>query len=79
MYKLPATSDYSYGSEFLEEFKEKKCIQYDKTMPSLIKDWVSCTAKLRANDQGFYSITSLEPQYKYVAMMTCQLYGREDT
>jgi hypothetical protein len=79
MYKLPTTSEYTYGAEFLEEFKEKECTQYDKTMPGLIKDWVSRTAKFRANDQGVYSIASLEPQYKYVAMMTCRLYGREDT
>jgi hypothetical protein len=79
MYKLPTTSEYTYGAEFLEEFKEKECTQYDKTMPSLIKDWVSRSAKFRANDQGVYSIASLEPQYKYVAMMTCRLFGREDT
>jgi hypothetical protein len=79
MYKLPTTSEYTYGAEFLEEFKEKECTQYDKTMPGLIKDWVSRTAKFRANDQSVYSITSLEPQYKYVAMMTCRLFGREDT
>jgi hypothetical protein len=35
--------------------------------------------KFRADDHGIYSIASLEPQYKYVAMMTCRLYGREDT
>jgi hypothetical protein len=79
MYKLPLTSEYTYGVEFLEEFKEKECTQYDKTMPGLIKDWVLRATKFRANDQGVYSITSLEPQYKYVAMMTCRLFGREDT
>jgi hypothetical protein len=79
MYKLPTTSEYTYDVEFLEKFKEKECAQYDKTMPGLIKDWVSRSAKFRANDQGVYSIASLEPQYKYVAMMTCRLFGREDT
>jgi hypothetical protein len=79
MYKLPTTSDYTYGAEFLDEFKEKECIQYDKTMSSLIRDWVSHAAKFRADSHGIYSIASLEPQYKYVAMMTCRLYGREDT
>ena len=78
-YKLPAMSEYMYGAEFLEEFKEKECTQYDKTMSGLIKDWVSRTAKFRANDQGVYSIASLELQYKYLVMMTCWLYGREDT
>jgi hypothetical protein len=71
MYKLPATSDYSYGSEFLEEFKEKECVQYDKTMSSLIKDWVSNAAKFRADSNDIYSIALLEPHYRYVAMMTC--------
>jgi hypothetical protein len=46
---------------------------------SLIKDWVSHSAKFRADNHGVYSIASLELQYKYVAMMTCRLYGREDT
>jgi hypothetical protein len=40
MYKIPMMSEYTYGTEFLEEFKDKECKQYDKTMPSLIKDWV---------------------------------------
>jgi hypothetical protein len=79
MYKLPATSDHTYGAEFLEEFKEKECEQYDKTMSSLIKDWVSNIAKIRADTHGIYSIALLEPQYRYVAVMTCQLYGKEDT
>jgi hypothetical protein len=61
MYKLPTTSDYTYGTEFLDEFKEKECVQYDKTMSSLIKDWVSNTAKFRADSHGVYSIASLEP------------------
>jgi hypothetical protein len=67
MYKLPTASDLTYGVEFLEEFKQKECVQYDKTMSILIRDWC------------IYSIASLEPQFKYVAMMTCRLYGREDT
>jgi hypothetical protein len=48
-------------------------------MSSLIKDWVSNTVKFRADTHDIYSIASLEPQYKYVAMMTYQLYGKEDT
>jgi hypothetical protein len=79
MYKLPTTAEYTYNDEFLEEFKKKECEQYDKTMPGLIKDWISHPATFRANDKGVYSITSLEPHYMYVAMMTCRLFGREDT
>jgi hypothetical protein len=48
-------------------------------MSSLIRDWVSHPTKFRENSHGIYSIASLEPQFKYVAMMTCRLYGREDT
>jgi hypothetical protein len=79
MYKLPTTSEYTYGKEFLADFKKKECEEYDKTMPDLIKDWVSRSATFRANDEGVYSISSLEPQYMYVAMMTCWLFGWEDT
>jgi hypothetical protein len=79
MYKLPAVSDFVYNAEFLENFKQKECVQYDKTMSGLIKDWVSHPAKFRVDSNGIYSIASLEPQFKYIAMMTCRLYGREDT
>jgi hypothetical protein len=79
MYKLPTVSDLVYNAEFLENFKQKECVQYDKSMSSLIKDWVSHPVKFRADSNGIYSISSLEPQFKYVAMMTCRLYGREDT
>jgi hypothetical protein len=54
-------------------------VQYDKTMSGLIKDWVSHPTKFTADSHGIYSISSLEPQFKYVAMMTCRLYGREET
>jgi hypothetical protein len=54
MYKLPTTSDHTYGAEFLDEFKQKECVQYDKTMSILIKDWVSNTAKFRVDTHGIY-------------------------
>jgi hypothetical protein len=79
MYKFPITSDLTYDVEFLEKFKQKECVQYDKTMSSLIRDWVSHPAKFRADSNGMYSIASLEPQFKYIAMMTCRLYGKEET
>jgi hypothetical protein len=79
MYKLPTVSDLTYNVEFLENFKQKECVQYDKSMFGLIKYWVSHPTKFRADSNGIYSISSLEPQFKYVAMMTCRLYGREDT
>jgi hypothetical protein len=79
MYKFPTASDLTYDAEFLEKFKQKECVQYDKTMSSLIRDWVLHPTKFRADSNDIYSIASLEPQFKYVAMMTCRLYGREDT
>jgi hypothetical protein len=79
MYKLPAVLNFVYNAKFLENFKQKECVQYDKTMSSLIKDWVSHPAKFREDSNGIYSIASLGPQFKYIAMMTYRLYGREDT
>jgi hypothetical protein len=79
MYQLPFTSKFSHNSEFLESFKQKECEKYDRSMSDMIKDWVSYPAKLRADGNGVYSISSLEPQFKYIAMMACRLYGREDT
>jgi hypothetical protein len=52
MYKLPSTSEYTYGAEFLEEFKQKECVQYDKTMPGLIKDWVSRSSEIQSKRPG---------------------------
>jgi hypothetical protein len=79
MYKLPATSEYTYGKEFLAEFKKKECEEFDRTLPGLIKDWVSRSATFRVNNEGVYSISSLEPNFMYVAMMACRLFGWEDT
>jgi hypothetical protein len=35
--------------------------------------------KFRADTNVIYSVSSLEPQFKYIAMMACKLYGREET
>jgi hypothetical protein len=79
MYQLSPTPKFSHNVEFLEGFKRRECEQYDRKLSDLIKDWVSHPAKFRANGNGVYSISSLEPQFKYIEMMTCRLYGREDT
>jgi hypothetical protein len=34
-------SEYILGKEFFAEFKKKECEEFDKTLPGLIKDWVS--------------------------------------
>jgi len=79
MYKLSPTLNFTYNVEFLEDFKQKECEKYNKRLSYLIKDWVSHPVKFRADSNGVYSISSLEPQFKYIAIMTCRLYGREDT
>jgi hypothetical protein len=66
-------------SKFLEGFKEKECEQYGINLSYLIRDWVSYPAKFRADSNGIYSVSSLEPPFRYIAMMACRLYGREDT
>jgi hypothetical protein len=79
MYKLSPTSNFTYNAEFLEYFKQKECEKYNKRLSDLIKDCVSQPVKFRVDINGVYSISSLEPQFKYITMMTCRLYGRKDT
>jgi hypothetical protein len=79
MYQLSPTPNFSHNVEFLEGFKWKECEQYGINLSDLIKDWVSHPAKFKADGNGVYSISSLEPQFKYIAMMTYRLYGKEDT
>jgi hypothetical protein len=69
---------FTHNAEFLEVFKRKECEKYGKSLSDLIKDWYSHPAKFRADSNGIYSISSLEPQFMYVAMMVCRLYGKED-
>ena len=79
MYKLSPTSNLTHNTKFLEGFKKKDCEKYGKNLSDLIKDWVSHPAEFRADTNRIYSISSLEPQFKYIAMMTCRLYGKDDT
>jgi hypothetical protein len=79
MYQLSPTPNFTYNAEFLEGFKEKECEQYGRNLSDLIKDWVSHPAKFRADSNGICSVSSLEPPFRYITMMACSLYGREDT
>jgi hypothetical protein len=79
MYQLSSTPNFTYNVEFLEGFEEKECEQYGRTFLKLIKDWVSHPAKFRADSNGIYSISSLDPPFRYIAMIAYRLYGREDT
>jgi hypothetical protein len=38
MYKLPPRSNFTYNAEFLEDFKQKECEKYGKSLSDLIKD-----------------------------------------
>jgi hypothetical protein len=69
MYQLSPTPNFSCKVKFLEGFKEKECEQYGRTLPEIIKDWVSHTAKFRADSNGIYSISSIEP--------TIQVYNND--
>jgi hypothetical protein len=79
MYKLSPTPNLTQNDEFLEGFKKKECKKFGKSLFNLIKDWVSYPVKFRVDTNGIYSISSLVPQFMYIAMMVCILYGKEDT
>jgi hypothetical protein len=49
MHKFPSTSNFTYNANFLEDFKQKECEQYEKILPDLIKDWVSHPAKFKVD------------------------------
>jgi hypothetical protein len=76
MYHLSPTPNFAYNAEFLEGFKEKECEKYGTNLFDLIRNWVSHPAKFREDSNGIYSVSSLEPPFRYIAMMTCRLYGR---
>ena len=78
MYKLSSTPNFIYNVSFLVNFN-KECDQYGKSLSDLIKDWCSHPKNFRANSHGIYSIASLEPQFMYIAMMMCRIYGKENT
>jgi hypothetical protein len=79
MYKLSSMPNLTHNVEFIEGFKKKECEQYAKSLFDLIRYWVSHPAKFMADTNGIYSISSLEPQFKYIVMMTYRLYGKEYT
>jgi hypothetical protein len=79
MYQLSPTPKFSHNAKFLEGFKWKECEQYGRIFSDMIKDWVPHLTKFKVDGNRVYSISSLEPQFKYIAMMTCRLYGKEDT
>jgi hypothetical protein len=70
MYQFSPTPNFSHNVEFLEGFKQKECKQYDRNLSDLIKDWVSHPANFRVDGNGVYSISYLEPQFKYIAIHT---------
>jgi hypothetical protein len=79
MYKLSPTPKFTYNDSFLEYFNKKECDQFGKILFDLIKDWYSRPKKFRADSHDTYSISSLESQFVYIAMIMCRLYGKENT
>ena len=79
MYKLSTTSKFVYNASFIANFNKKECDQYGKNLPDLIKDWCSRLEKFRVDSHEIYSISLLEPQFMYIAMMMCRIYGKENT
>jgi hypothetical protein len=79
MYKFSPTPNFSHNVSFWKVLSGRNASNMDRNLSDLIKDWVSHPAKFRADGNGVYSISSLEPQFKYIEMMTCRLYGKEDT
>jgi hypothetical protein len=79
MYKLSTTSNFIYNASFLVNFNNKECDHYGKSLSDLIKDWCSCPETFRAKSHDTYSISSLEPQFMYIAMMMCRIYGKDNT
>jgi hypothetical protein len=61
MYQLSPTPNFSHNPKFLKSFEKKECKKYDRSLSDLIKDWVSHPTKFRADGNGVYSISSLEP------------------
>jgi hypothetical protein len=79
MYRLSPTPNFVHNAKFMEGFKEKECEQYGRNLSDLIRDWVSHPTKLRVDSNGIYSVSSLEPPFRYIEMMVCRLYGKENT
>jgi hypothetical protein len=79
IYKLPSTSNFTYKASFLEAFSKKECDQYGKNLSDLIKDWSSRPEIFRVDSHDIYSISSLQSQFMYIAMIMCILYGKENT
>jgi hypothetical protein len=79
MYKLYLVSNFIYNASFLKDFNYKECVQYGRNLVDLIKDWFSHPEKFRADSHGVYAISSLEPHMRYISMMMCRLYRKENT
>jgi hypothetical protein len=79
MYKLSSTPNFVYNASFLVNVNKKECDQYGKSLSDLIKDWCSHPEKFIADSHSIYSISLLEPQFMYITIMMCRLYGKENT
>jgi hypothetical protein len=78
MYKLLPNPKHTFNAKFLAEFQRKECIEVDRTYPDMIREWMRCPTKFRANTHGIYATSSLNEYMVYVAIMLCRLFGRKD-
>jgi hypothetical protein len=77
MYKLSPDFKYNHNVEFMLNFEQQECIQYDKIYPDIIKSWWGHPKKFKADAHGVYATTLLDTHMIYVAMMLCRLFGKK--
>jgi len=79
MYKLSLSFKHTYNVDLLKRFEEEECPEGVNNYPDLIKGWWAPPKKFRADTHGIYTTTSLDSHMKYVTMMLCRIFGRENS
>jgi hypothetical protein len=77
MYKLPKPEIF-YNKEFLENFNQEECVQYDLQLPQLIKYWWDDENKFKIDSLGKYATSSCKLGKLYVTTLMCRLYGEKN-
>ena len=77
MYELPKPGIF-YNKEFLENFNQEECVQYDLQLPLLIKDWWDDENNFKIDILGKYATSSYKVWELYVTTLMCQLYGENN-
>jgi hypothetical protein len=79
MYKISPNYRHTFNSEFLAAFQQKECVEGGQTYPDMIRGWSRDENKFRADLHGIYATASLNYYMRYLAMMLCRLYGKNDS